>query len=442
MGGAVFYLAKVTCVMYFEIRYDDNPTINKILQDDILSTAHGVTLTKHHHIRAYGRLGQDSSGRWIMAHQHETPDWVKAVDLGRDRDWSHPSPSRQVSNTPVKIVVNLVLDPPGNVVIMTTNLHVYISASLGYHMRFVERQDGGLDASNGTPVYTLKENEGLQGLPRFAQGSIRWGPGAVTRASLDRLVFNKRKVIPQGRNLFHNQPIETISNIIDTLQPTKGNMNLMQLWKQVCRGWWHHINTYTYPDNHWQRNLRTEMGGIWKSLHARAMPIALIDKEDPHLEPRIVPLEFIADLCTTMDKYSPSRALVGGVASIISILAHTNDHLLETLGANSGMEPSPFSIGRQELQSHLTESLLRHGLAQTPWHSDRTGPWGIAPEILGQARMDVLPRMSKRGIIEPAASRTEAHRRGYDILQILQALLDIGNPTERDIEIHRISPHE
>jgi len=76
------------------------------------------------------------------------------------------------------------------------------------------------------------------------------------------LVFNKRKVIPQGRNLFHNQPIETISNIIDTLQPTKGNMNLMKLWKQVCRIWWHHINTYTDPDNQWQRNLRTEMGGI------------------------------------------------------------------------------------------------------------------------------------------------------------------------------------
>jgi len=65
------------------------------------------------------------------------------------------------------------------------------------------------------------------------------------------------------------------------------------------------------------------------------MPTALIDEKDPHLEPRIVPLEFIADLCTTMDKYSPSRALVGGVASIISLLAHANDHLLETLGANS-----------------------------------------------------------------------------------------------------------
>ena len=33
--GSVFYFAKVTCVMYFEILYDDNPIKNKPLQDDI-----------------------------------------------------------------------------------------------------------------------------------------------------------------------------------------------------------------------------------------------------------------------------------------------------------------------------------------------------------------------------------------------------------------------
>jgi hypothetical protein len=35
----------------------------------------------------------------------------------------------------------------------------------------------------------------------------------------------------------------------------------------------------------------------------------------------------------------------------------------------------------------------------------------------------------------------EAHCRGYDILQILQTLLDIGNPTEIDMATHHIPAH-
>jgi len=91
--GSVLYLAKVTCVMYFDILYDDNPIINKTLQDDILSNDQGVALTKHHHIRAYGQLGHDSSVRWHTLHHPKNPDWVEAADLGRDRDWNHPFPS-------------------------------------------------------------------------------------------------------------------------------------------------------------------------------------------------------------------------------------------------------------------------------------------------------------------------------------------------------------
>jgi len=106
------------------------------------------------------------------------------------------------------------------------------------------------------------------------------------------------------------------------------------------------------------------------------------------------------------------------------------------------MEATPFPHGRIVLQSHLTTSLLRHSLVQTPWHPNRTGPWGIGPELLEETHMDILPRLQKEGYIEPAQKKTEVHRRGYDILQILQTLLNIGNPTENDTELHHLSAHE
>jgi len=173
-------------------------------------------------------------------------------------------------------------------------------------------------------------------------------------------------VIPQGQNLFHNQPTEIISIIIsiiiDTLQPTEGNMNLIHLWKQLCRDWRHQINSCTDPGNYWQRYVRKETGGLWESMYVRTLTIAQRG-EDPPLEPSMVPTELTTDICSALEKFRSSRVSVGGVASISPFLAHTNDHHLETLGANSAIEPSPFAIGRQELQSHLTESLVRHGLA-------------------------------------------------------------------------------
>jgi len=45
--GSVFYLAKVTCVIYFDILHDDNPSINKTPQDDILSYV--TTMNKGSH---------------------------------------------------------------------------------------------------------------------------------------------------------------------------------------------------------------------------------------------------------------------------------------------------------------------------------------------------------------------------------------------------------
>jgi len=114
-------------------------------------------------------------------------------------------------------------------------------------MRHGKIEVGCQVTDSGTPVYTFKENTDLHGLPEFSQGIIHWRRGAVTRTPDGRLKFNKNKAIRRGRNLFHNQPIEILSNIVETLPTTEDNMRLLQGWKQVCRGWRHHISTYTGP---------------------------------------------------------------------------------------------------------------------------------------------------------------------------------------------------
>jgi len=59
------------------------------------------------------------------------------------------------------------------------------------------------------------------------------------------------------------------------------------------------INSYTGPDNHWQRNLRTEIWDLWQSLYRRA--VAMVQNESidlvllgPHAEIAIL----TNDLCT------------------------------------------------------------------------------------------------------------------------------------------------
>jgi len=103
---------------------------------------------------------------------------------------------------------------------------------------------------------------------------------------------------------------------------------------------------------------------------------------------------------------------------------------------------------RNALQSLLAAGLSRHGLAPTPWHSSRAGPRNT-PIGVPDIYFDTLPRLQDypdpapprtvapsrtQAILpilqHPALARTEAQRRGLDILQILQALLDLGNPTE------------
>jgi len=159
--------------------------------------------------------------------------------------------------------------------------------------------------------------------------------------------------------------------------------------------------------------------------------------------------------------FSFSRALVGGVALIISTLTRPNDNFRETLGPNVLMTANSFTHERNELQSHLAAGLLRHGLAPTPWHSSRTEPWDNPSGAPEEKHFDILPRLQEYRdpvparteayrrehdilpiLQDPALARTEAQRRGLDILQILQALLDIGNPTENAPEHLPLSAHK
>jgi len=220
-------------------------------------------------------------------------------------------------------------------------------------------------------------------------------------------------------------------------------MRLLQGWKQVSRGWKQHINSYTGPDTHWQRNLRTEISDLWQSFYRRAVSIVKNDRNGSCLlESRAEIVALTTDLCTALETFTFSRALVGGVALIISTLTRPNDHFRETLGPNVLMTSNSFTHERNELQSYLAAGLLRH--------SSRTGPWDIPSGTPEEKHFDILPRLQeypdpiparmeaqrrKHDILptlkNPALARTEAQHQGLDILQILKALLNIGNKLGR-----------
>jgi len=337
-------------------------------------------------------------------------------------------------------VFNLVLDPPGNAVILTSSNDLYISASLGYHMRYEKRAEDSSTPEGGIRVYTRRDATLLQGLLEFSRGIIQWRHGAVTRTIDGRLTFDRNKAIRRGRNLFHNQPTETFSNIVDTLPPTEENMRRLQGWKQVSRGWERHIDTYTGPDTHWQRNLRTEIRDLWQAFHRRAVSIVKNDRNGLYpLESRAEIVTLTTDLCTALETFSFSRAFVGGLALIISALTRPNDHFRKTLGPNVLMTANSFTHERNKLQSHLAAGLLRHGLEKTPWHCSRMGPTEIPSGTLEEKHFDILPRLHEYPdpfpartealcgthdilptLQHPALARTVAQHRGLDILQILQ----------------------
>jgi len=333
-GRSKVFLAKVTCVMLFEIPQDGDPNANKILQEKTLRTGLGLTLTKHHHIRKHGSIHEQEPGRWRFTNPASDSEWRVAADLDRYPSRSGTSPK------PVTRVFNLVLDPPGNAVILTHRNELFISASLGYHMHYETKN--GATPGGGMPVFTRNDALQLQGLPEFSRGSIHWRQGAVTRTLDGRLTFDRNRAKRQGPNLFQDQPAETLSIIIDTLPTTEENMRLLQIWKQVSRGWKHHINSYTGPDNHWQRNFRLEIRHLWQAFYRRATAIVQNDR-DPHLSVQHAEMvALINDLCTTLETYSYSRALVGGVALLILILTRPNDNFRETLGPLILRTPNPF----------------------------------------------------------------------------------------------------
>jgi len=165
-GQGKFFLTQVKCVMTFEIPQAMDPAANRIIQDNILSTGLGFTITKHHHIRNFGQIRCDTQGKWQFTNQMDDIQWQVAADLSR-----YPTRTRQPHTSPVTRVSNLVLDPPGNVVILTASYKVYLSASLGYHMRYRNAPNDRLQQTGGMPVYT--RGDALQDLQEFGRGLIQ-----------------------------------------------------------------------------------------------------------------------------------------------------------------------------------------------------------------------------------------------------------------------------
>jgi len=99
-GRGNFSLAKVTCVMTFEIPQDEDLVANKTIQENMLSTGLGFTLTRHHHIRKHGQIHQNARGRWQFINLGNL-EWMVAADLDR-----YPSRSRNPHTTPVTRVFN------------------------------------------------------------------------------------------------------------------------------------------------------------------------------------------------------------------------------------------------------------------------------------------------------------------------------------------------
>ena len=112
----------------------------------------GFTLTKHYHIRNYGQIRLNAQGRWQLTNRADDLQWKVAAELSR-----YPTRTRNSHTSPVTRVFNLVLDPPGNVVILTPSHKVHISASLGYHTRYEFSPGDRLQRTGGMPVYTQRD---------------------------------------------------------------------------------------------------------------------------------------------------------------------------------------------------------------------------------------------------------------------------------------------
>jgi len=162
IGRSIFFPARVMCLMMFEIPQEDDPEANKSLQKKILSKSLGLTITRHHHIRKYGFIHEQvPGGRQVITRAHTTK-WCEAADLDV-MDHKSTTHRTDIPLTTVTRVFNLVLDPPGNVVILAHRGLLMVSATLGYHMRCEPNYDTRFEG--GRPVYTRHDALQLQGLP-------------------------------------------------------------------------------------------------------------------------------------------------------------------------------------------------------------------------------------------------------------------------------------
>jgi len=130
-GRSTFFLSKVACLMIFEIPQDGDPEANMFLQKKILSKGLGFPPTKHHHVRKYGHIHEQASGgRHVLAPAHTTK-WCEAADLD-EMDQKTTTFRSDIPLTIVTRVFNLVLDPPGNVVILAHRDELYSDPGISY----------------------------------------------------------------------------------------------------------------------------------------------------------------------------------------------------------------------------------------------------------------------------------------------------------------------
>ena len=124
------------------------------------------------------------------------------------------------------------------------------------------------------------------------------------------------------------------------------------------------------------------------SLHHSAIALVQSKEVGPYAELSLLS----RDLGEALKLFGFSRAFVGGVALIISILTRPYDLFLITLGPNTRYSMASIHE-RNELQSLLAAGLSRHGLAPTPWHSSRTGPCEPPPGA-SDTYPDTHPRLT------------------------------------------------
>jgi len=130
----------------------------------------------------------------------------------------------------------------------------------------------------------------------------------------------------------------------------------------LAHGWWVDNGCFGVSKGIRQRHLRKELQDLWMSLHQGA--IALIQRTyvEPGNDGPYPALHLLSrDLGEALKRFGFSRAFVGGVALIISILTRPNEPFFVTLGPNTNWSNVyPCIQERHTLQSLLSVGLSRH----------------------------------------------------------------------------------